>query len=641
MVNRRTKRHSKRKTRRNINRSLRTSRKSKSLLNNAKTCVKNFSNYSLTNEQLIVLSKGMKFIPHRFIKQIKSNTIQAFNNLARNLRCKYELSDGNDYQKHPFYIHSNYRPKQASNAIESYIFHTKIEIGDMKLNKTNYNLSKEEWIALKQLKQNKNITIKVADKTKTIVVQNTSNYIKEGERQLSQIHYEQIDNPSTVDILKQVKEIIKNLHKEGLIDTMTNKFLNQNKSPTLGKMYLLPKLHKLPKIMPEITKPTDLTDLVIPSRPIISQCGSCTENIGRLADYFLLPLVQKQYTYLQDTKDFINKIEKIKCHENVVLANYDISSMYTNMTIPELLDAVERACTEAYDIQYTIPFIGREKMIRILKLQLENNEFECAGKYYKQKIGCSMGAVPSPQLSDLRAYEIIENILSKFPYRSHILAHFRFRDDGFILFDGNHDNLNLLFEIANKEHNLLKFTYNYSNEEITFLDTIVYKGNRYKKTGILDIKSYHKPTESYGYLHRSSSHYQKVFHGLVKGELIRQIRNNSDPNQRQKEVEHTKNMFLKRGYKSKEINKIITSTKTIRRKDTLKYNDKSSTDFPLVLITKYHSGIRGLSKVLRKYWHLIEKDEDAKLLFHRPPIVAFKRDKNLAQYVTSAKVHKN
>lgn len=630
MVTRR-KLRSKRHKRRN-NRNLRKSRKQKSILKYAKSCIKNFSNHELTDTDFIVLAKGMKFVPQRKFKNGKTMLMRSFNKLARNMRCKYELDDGGSYTPHPFHVSSKFKPQLASEAIEKYLFQTKLEISNMKIKSSKSNLTNNEWKALYDLKQNKNIIIKQADKTKTIVVQNKSNYIKEGERQLAQIYYEQIEYPLTKDIYKQVEEIITSLSTNQLIDETTKQYLNGNKNPTPGIIYFLPKLHKLST---EELNMTSSSKLLIPSRPIISQINSCTERIGRLADIFLLPLVQKQDTYLRDSKDFINHIEKTICPNNLILASYDITSMYTNMTVNELLSAVENALENVDEDIFPIPFIGTENILRILKLQLENNEFEFAGKFYKQKIGCSMGAVPSPEISDLRAYEVINNILSKFPYKNQIVAHFRFRDDGIIMFKGTTEELEKLFKIANEEHKLLKFTFIISDNEITFLDTTIYKGERFHHNKILDIKSYHKPTESYAYLQKGSCHYNKVFNGIVRGEIIRALRNNSNKLNRTNEIQQLKKRFLKRGYKSSEINKTITETNSTTRESTLKLTDKNKkSQIPSILVTKYHPCLRQLPKLMKKHFHLIENDEEAKKLFPRAPMVAFKRDKNLAQYIS-------
>lgn len=56
-----------------------------------------------------------------------------------------------------------------------------------------------------------------------------------------------------------------------------------------------------------------------------------------------------------------------------------------------------------------IPDIGY--VTKLLKILLENNEFEFNGNLYKQILGAIMGAVPSPEICDLRLFDILENII--------------------------------------------------------------------------------------------------------------------------------------------------------------------------------------------------------------------------------------
>ena len=64
----------------------------------------------------------------------------------------------------------------------------------------------------------------------------------------------------------------------------------------------------------------------------------------------------------------------------------------------------------------------------------------------------------------------------------------------------------LFIEKAYKFHPNIKFTAEMLENEITFLDTVVFKGERLKKEAILDIKTYYKPTETFQYTHFNSCH---------------------------------------------------------------------------------------------------------------------------------------
>ena len=65
----------------------------------------------------------------------------------------------------------------------------------------------------------------------------------------------------------------------------------------LGKMHLLPKIHKR------------LSN--ISGRPVISNCGTPTKSISEFLDFQLKPVMQSSKSYIKDTGDIIGKINDI------------------------------------------------------------------------------------------------------------------------------------------------------------------------------------------------------------------------------------------------------------------------------------------------------------------------------------------
>lgn len=94
-------------------------------------------------------------------------------------------------------------------------------------------------------------------------------------------------------------------------------------------------------------------------------------------------------------------------------------------------------CTTKPQSDIPYPYPDAEDLIFLLKCVLDSNYLR---KYYKQIIGCSMGVIPSPEVSDTRMYQITNHIMSKFKFlikfANQVLYHGRFRDDGFIAFNG-------------------------------------------------------------------------------------------------------------------------------------------------------------------------------------------------------------
>ena len=61
-------------------------------------------------------------------------------------------------------------------------------------------------------------------------------------------------------------------------------------------------------------------------------------------------------------------------------------------------------------------------------------------------------------------------------------------------------------ELKKKTHHTIKFTYDISNIELTFLDITVYKGDRFQTTNILDYNTHIKNTSKQLYVHSTSYH---------------------------------------------------------------------------------------------------------------------------------------
>ncbi|XP_071150281.1 uncharacterized protein [Mytilus edulis] len=428
--NRHIKSRDKRKKTRKYKGKLRTHLKNKRDLNRKNRHIKKiessrqyievFSQTEPSDSEISLLAKGLKFIPAPAEKNIKRNLLQSFDKLARKMRLKF-LFYGNEnvINNHPFTMKSGYTPNFANTDIENYIFATKIELGRIHLHKFKDNLTKSERMALQSLKQNKEIVIKKADKNSSTVILDKKNYIEQALSQLNDgIHYEQIAISHCTEIYNLIESKVKILHEQSHIDDISLRYLLDTKVEKIqvGRLYLLPKIHKIDlNIRNEIRNNKELLQRVqIPGRPIISLCNSPIERIGQFIDYFLQPIVRQLWTFTQDTTFFINKIERIEAPDDVILATFDISSMYTNLSHEKIIQAVYRAWPKLMAYNYAIPLPPRTEFLELLRITLENNEFEFNSVIYKQIVGVPMGAPMSPSLTDLRSFEIISKILKEF-----------------------------------------------------------------------------------------------------------------------------------------------------------------------------------------------------------------------------------
>ena len=144
---------------------------------------------------------------------------------------------------------------------------------------------------------------------------NREDKIQEGQVLLNDINnYRPLETPMVDTTAKKVQRVIKSLLQEGHIDDMTAKWLSLTPNPSrIPVFYTLTKIHKLTPV----------------GRPIISGCNGPTERISAFVDYLLQPIAQVQPSYLKDTTDFINVVEKTRLPSNTILVSMDVTSLYT------------------------------------------------------------------------------------------------------------------------------------------------------------------------------------------------------------------------------------------------------------------------------------------------------------------------
>jgi len=79
----------------------------------------------------------------------------------------------------------------------------------------------------------------------------------------------------------------------------------------------------------------------------------------------------------------------------------------------------------------------------------------------------------------------------------------RYIDDIFSLWDCKKNEVDRFIKQANAFHPTIRFMAEISEDEITSLDTVVLKGERFPEKSILDIKTHYKPTETFQYTLRA------------------------------------------------------------------------------------------------------------------------------------------
>lgn len=74
----------------------------------------------------------------------------------------------------------------------------------------------------------------------------------------------------------------------------------------------------------------------------------------------------------------------------------------------------------------------------------------------------------APEITDIRMKDITDDVISEFQLADKLIYHGRYRDDGFILFNGSADQIKECFDIGNSFHKYLRFTYKLSHTSVNF-----------------------------------------------------------------------------------------------------------------------------------------------------------------------------
>ena len=102
--------------------------------------------------------------------------------------------------------------------------------------------------------------------------------------------------------------------------------------------------------------------------------------------------------------------------------------------------------------------------------------------------------------------------------------YWRFLDDIFMIWEHSKEEFYKFVKISHTHHPSITAKAELSSESMHFLNTVVYKRNRFKETGTFDTKVYFKPTDTLELLHKKSHHPNSTFKGLIKSQILRYVR---------------------------------------------------------------------------------------------------------------------
>ena len=405
------------------------------------------------------------------------------------------------------------------------------------------------------------------------------NRVKEAESQLSDNNiYEKVQGDPIPSLVNLVKYHLSNVKARGDISSETLDYFMVN-NPKLGRFYLLPKIHKRLN--------------AIPGRPVISNCGYFTENISSFLDYHLQPLTKSVKSFIKDTNDFLRKLRSLPLlPDNSLLCTIDVVGLYPNIPHEEGLIAIRKALDKRED-----KVITTDSLMELAECVLKNNIFEHNTCVYKQKQGTAIGTKMAPPYAILFMAELEESILKSAILKP--LVWWRYIDDIFMIWQHGEENLNAFLHALNSYHPSIKFTAEYSETKINFLDVQVIKSGNELITDL-----YIKPTDTHQYLHATSCHVYHSKTSIPYSQTLRLNRICSTSDFFDKRCNQLEAWLMERGYTEKLVRKQVLAARKFDRNYLLE-KEKPEKKYVLTLNITYHPSFSRLKNILSNTLHKI------------------------------------
>ena len=206
--------------------------------------------------------------------------------------------------------------------------------------------------------------------------------------------------------------------------------------------------------------------------------------------------------------------------------------------------------------------VSSESLCKPANIVLKHNYFELGKDFYQQILGTAIGTKFAPNIF-MTGLE--EELFEKSHFQPYLWL--QYLDHIFCIWTEGLENLKEFFGFLNKVHPSIKFTMEYSQKQINFLDVLISKnGNASSVVTSLFAKS----TDSHQYLHATSCHRSIYKTSIPYGPAIRMNWICSNEVDLQQKLSDLESWSTDRGYKSETIRPEIHKVSLIDRSNLLK-----------------------------------------------------------------------
>ncbi len=443
------------------------------------------------------------------------------------------------------------------------------------------NISKEERVALNELKKAKEIMVMGADKGKCTVIQNTSEYESKVNAMLNDQHtYEKLKKDPTPVYKRKLVEILKRLKTEDKINESQYRLLYPTAENT-PRMYCTTKIHK----------PGN------PIRPIVDYTGSIAYQTSKALAEILSPLVGTTEHHDVNSKSLAEELTSIMIDDGDILNSHDVVSLFTNTPIEKSLEIIKDRLERDISLQDRTK-LNTDDIIELLQFVLTTTYFSFRGQIYRQIFGAAMGSPVSAIVANLFMEWLETEAIATAPLDCKPKLWRRYVDDVLEVIQKNStqqltDHLNSVDPTGN-----IKFTYEEEDQgQIPFLDTLIVR----KVDGSLKLLVYRKKTHTDQYLNFQSQHplHQKL--GVIRTLMDRMDSVITEEKDKKDEEVKIRQAMKECGYPKWSIDKVKQQMVAPKPKTKPKKKDNETPSRGMVVIPYVEGLSEKVQRVFKKY----------------------------------------
>jgi hypothetical protein len=211
----------------------------------------------------------------------------------------------------------------------------------------------------------------------------------------------------------------------------------------------------------------------------------------------------------------------------------------------------------------------------------------------------------------------------------------RYIDDGFGLWVHGEEELIKFKNFANGIHKNIQVELRWSKTKIEFLDTLVSL-----KDGRCITDLHVKPTDKHLYVNKESCHPAHVKRAVPYGLALRLKRICSEKEGYTNNRRMLKRQLRKRGYSGKFIEKQLKKADDADRGELLKKQNSKKKLERVPLVLTYGKQLPNIHDIVKKRLRTLHKSDRMRRIFGEPPLVAYRRDRNLCDILVHGKLNR-